>query len=48
VVLPVYMVFVAVEAVYKFRSSIFVCDSNHSQSVFFKTILVNCTVLILM
>jgi hypothetical protein len=27
-VLPVYMVFVAVEAVYKLRSSVFVCDSN--------------------
>lgn len=47
-VLPVYMVFVAVEAVYKFRSGIFVGDSNHSQSVFFKTLLVNCNVLILM
>ena len=45
--LPVCMVHVAVEAVYMFRSSIFVCDSNHSQSVFFSK-LVNCNVLILM
>jgi len=46
--LPVCMVIMAVEAVYKFRSSVFVCDSNHSQSVIFKTISVNCNVLILM
>jgi len=48
VVLLVCMVFAAVEAVYKFRSSVFVCDSNHSQSVFFKTILVKCNVVSLM
>jgi hypothetical protein len=46
--MPVCIVFVAVEAVYKFRSSIFVCDSNHSQAVSFKTVLVSCNVLILL